>query len=154
MLEQIALNAAVAQAEKSYNEGGLPIGAALVVGDEIVALGHNQRHQERDSVAHAELDCLRNGGLLSATAYEEAILYSTLSPCWMCAGAARLYRIPRVVVADQGLDTPGAEQWRANEVFFEGAGISYEVHAHQEMINLFRRFLQERPEQWNGDVGR
>ena len=153
-MEQTALDAAVAQARKGYDEGGLPIGAALVVDDHLVAVGHNRREQHSDSVAHAELDCLRNAGLLPASMYQQSTLYSTLSPCWMCAGAARLYQIPRVIVADAGIDAPGAEQWRATPEFFAEAGIAYQVHQHPEMIALFQQFLRERPEQWNGDVGR
>ena len=147
------LESAVWQAKKSLSEGGLPIGAAMVCDDTILSVGHNRRDQHDDSIAHAELDCIRAAGLLTADIYSRAVIYSTLAPCWMCAGAIRLYGIPRVVVADDGFGVPGAQRWRANEAYFEDAGIQYQVERHAEMIGLFREFLRSSPEKWSGDVG-
>lgn len=148
-----ALALAVEQAQRGLSEDGLPIGSTLLVRGELAASGRNRREQQQDSVAHAELDCLRNAGLLPAADYADAVLLSTLSPCWMCAGAARLYGVRRIVVADEGLDVPGQEDWRASGEFFEQAGIAYELRADDEMIRLFRDFLRDRPQQWSGDVG-
>lgn len=125
----------------------------LASADQVLATGHNRRMQNRDSIAHAELDCLRRAGLLTAETYSSSVIYSTLSPCWMCAGAIRLYGIPKVVVADEGADVEGSERWRANEEFYQAAGIEYVVCPHDEMMNLFRDFLKRSPEKWWGDVG-
>ena len=78
------LDAAIEQARQGLLGGGIPIGSVLVIGDEIVARGHNQRIQRGSSVLHAEMDCLENAGRLTATDYKRAVLYSTLSPCDMC----------------------------------------------------------------------
>ncbi len=147
------IESAVRQAQMSVAEGGLPIGAVLASADQVLATGHNRRIQNRDSIAHAELDCLRQAGLLTAETYTQSVIYSTLSPCWMCAGAIRLYGIPKVVVADSGKDVAGSERWRATEDFYDAAGIELVVCAHDQMINLFRDFLQQFPEKWWGDVG-
>ena len=147
------LEAAVQQAKESYSQGGLPIGAAFASDSKLLATGHNQREQNKDAVAHAELDCLRAAGLVDAETYANSTLYSSLSPCWMCAGAIRLYGIRKVVIADEALDVVGQERWRADDAFYQAAGIEFIVHPHQEMIDLFRRFLRESPEKWSGDVG-
>ena len=80
------MRAAVDQTEIGLQEGGIPIGAALVLGGEVVALGHNRRVQERNRVLHAEIDCFRNAGL--EVGVRGATLYSILMPCYLCAGAA------------------------------------------------------------------
>lgn len=147
------IESAVWQAKKSMSEGGLPIGAVLATSNTVLSTGHNRRVQSQDSVAHAELDCLRSAGLLTAETYANSVIYSTLSPCWMCAGAIRLYGIPKVVVADFGDDVAGSDRWRATADYYDAAGIDYVVAAHEEMRRLFRDFLQRCPEKWWGDVG-
>ncbi len=94
------LKAAYEEAEKGLKEGGVPIGAVLVIDGKIVGRGHNQRVQQGSPVLHAEIDCLENAGRLGASEYKRATLYSTLSPCDMCSGAALLYKIPRIVVGE------------------------------------------------------
>ncbi len=84
------LDAAVAQAEKSWSEGGIPIGSVLVdPSGTIVARGHNQRVQSGDPTAHAEVSCIRNAG--RRRDWRELTLVSTLSPCHMCSGTAILF---------------------------------------------------------------
>src|SRR5262245_57100108 len=94
------LEAALAEARKGLDEGGIPIGSVLVVDAQIVGRGHNQRVQQGSVIRHAEMDCLENAGRLRAADYRRAVPYTTLSPCDMCTGAALLYRIPRVVVGE------------------------------------------------------
>ena len=79
------MDAAIAQARKSLSEGGIPIGSALARNGALLAVGHNKRVQESDPVAHAEIDCLRNAGRRGS--FRETVLYSTLVPCSLCAGA-------------------------------------------------------------------
>ena len=85
---------AIAEAKKSAASGGIPIGAALVRGNTVIATGHNQRIQKSSAILHAEMDCLENAGRLTAKEYADCTLYSTLSPCEMCSGAILLYKIP------------------------------------------------------------
>src|SRR5271167_1701550 len=94
------LDAAIEEARKGLAEGGIPIGSVLVIDNRIVGRGHNRRVQRGSAILHAEMDCLESCGRLSSRDYRRAVLYSTLSPCDMCSGAALLYRIPRVVIGE------------------------------------------------------
>src|SRR5690349_25092111 len=94
------LEAAIAEAKKGLDEGGIPIGSVLVIDGRIVGRGHNRRVQQGSAVLHAEMDCLENAGRLRASDYARATIYSTLSPCDMCSGAILLYGIPRVVIGE------------------------------------------------------
>ena len=94
------LDAAISEARMGREEGGIPIGSALMIDGEIVGRGHNRRVQRSSVVLHAEMDCLENAGRLPASAYGRATLYTTLSPCDMCTGAALLYGIPKVVIGE------------------------------------------------------
>ena len=94
------LEAAIEEAKTGMAAGGIPIGSVLVIDDQIVGRGHNQRVQKDSAVLHAEIDCLENAGRISAAEYRRATLYSTLSPCDMCSGAALLYGIPRIVIGE------------------------------------------------------
>ena len=91
---------AIKEAEKSFNEGGIPIGAVLVKDDEVISKGHNRLIQNDSAILHAELDAIENAGRLNYEDYIECTLYTTLSPCPMCAGAIILYNIPRVVIGE------------------------------------------------------
>src|SRR6476660_9782387 len=92
------MEAAIAQARKSRDEGGIPIGSALTRGDELIAVGHNKRVQESDPVTHAEIDCLRKAGRLGS--FHDTTLYSTLMPCYLCAGAVVQFGIKKVIVGE------------------------------------------------------
>ena len=94
------MQVAIEEAKKGLASGGIPIGSSLVIDGEIVGRGHNRRVQRGSSVLHAEMDCLENAGRLSAADYARSVLYSTLSPCDMCSGAALLYKIPHIVVGE------------------------------------------------------
>src|SRR5437773_1823312 len=92
------MQAAIAQARKSRSEGGIPIGSALARAGKLVAVGHNERVQESDPVTHAEIDCLRNAGRLGN--FHNTVLYSTLMPCYLCAGATVQFGIKKVIVGE------------------------------------------------------
>ena len=76
--DQALMDAAFAQAEKGFAEGGIPIGAVLARGETILATGHNRRVQDGDPMAHGEMDCLRAAGRLRS--YAGLTLYTTLTP--------------------------------------------------------------------------
>lgn len=144
-VDQLALEAAIQQAEKSRREGGIPIGAALVnPHGVVVALGHNLRVQTGDPTAHAETVCLRNAG--RRRDWHTLTLASTLSPCAMCTGTAVLHRLPRVVIGEHRTFL-GREDWLAQ------AGIAARVVDDSRCVALMRRFIAERPELWNEDIG-
>ena len=110
------LEVAVAEARTGREEGGIPIGSALMVDGRVVGRGHNRRVQRGSVVLHAEMDCLENAGRLPAATYRRATLYTTLSPCDMCTGAALLYGIPRVVVGEHRTFLGGEELLRSRGV--------------------------------------
>ncbi|MCB9845066.1 MAG: nucleoside deaminase [Phycisphaeraceae bacterium] len=144
-VDRAALDAAVEQALKSLREGGIPIGSALVdASGRVVAAGHNLRVQSGDPTAHAEMVCVRNAG--RRRDWPSLTLATTLSPCAMCAGTAVLYRIPRVVVGER-------RSFRGREDWLVEAGILI-VHAYDpRCIDLMERFIRERPDLWNEDIG-
>ncbi|MCL4210149.1 MAG: nucleoside deaminase [Phycisphaerales bacterium] len=141
------LREAIIQAEKSWREGGIPIGSVLVrheTGD-IVARGHNQRVQTGDPTAHAEVDCIRNAG--RRRDWRELTLVSTLSPCPMCSGTAILFRIPRVVVGEHRTFMD-AEDWMKRN------GIDVTVMDDERCVALMERLQREKPDLWAEDIGK
>ena len=140
------LEAAIEEAKKGMAEGGIPIGSALVIDGQIIALGHNQRVQKGSSVLHAEMDCLENAGRLKAADYRRATLYSTLSPCDMCSGAVLLYGISKVVVGEN-LTFSGPED------YLKSRGVEVTVVDNHECRQLMETFIEKNPELWNEDIG-
>lgn len=139
------LNAAIEQAQKSWNEGGIPIGSVLVdMKGAIVARGHNMRVQNGDPTAHAEVSCIRNAG--RRRDWSELTLISTLSPCPMCSGTAILFRIPRVIVGENRTFM-GAEDWMRSN------GIDVTVLDDARCVELMQRLQREKPELWAEDIG-
>ena len=134
---------ALAQARKSYAEGGLPIGAVMVVNDAIVASGHNRRVQDGDPTAHGEMDCLRNAGRRAR--YGDVTLYTTLSPCMMCAGTIVQFGIPRVVVGED-------KNFTGNIVLLRQRGVEVVLADDPDCIALMARFIAEKRELWNEDI--
>ncbi len=140
------LAAAIEEARAGLAEGGIPIGSVLVVDGEIVGRGHNRRVQQGSAVLHAEMDCLEQAGRLSAAEYQRAVLYSTLSPCDMCSGAALLYGIPRIVVGEN-------RTFQGPEDYVRGRGVDLEILDDSACIELMTEFIEAKPELWNEDIG-
>lgn len=139
------LNAAIKQAEKSWAEGGIPIGAVLVdAKNQIVAQGHNERVQNSDPTAHAEIVCLRNAGRRKD--WNLLSLVSTLSPCIMCSGAILLFGIKSVFVGEN-------KTFLGAENLMRSKGVEIEVLNNERCVTLMRRMQNERPELWNEDIG-
>lgn len=132
------------QARKSANEGGVPVGACLVHEGETIAIGHNRRQQEKTIVLHGETDCLRQAGLFGR--WPECTMYTTLSPCMMCAGTIVQFRIPRVVIGDN-------VNFGGNEDFLRGRGVEVSVLNVPDMVDYFAEWMARNPEIWNGDIG-
>jgi cytosine deaminase len=137
---------AVAQARIGAAEGGIPIGAALVVGAEVLGAGRNRRVQLGSAIRHGETDALEAAGRLPATVYARATMYTTLSPCHMCTGAALLYKIPRVVIGENRTYMGAEELLRQHHV-------EVVVLDDEECAELMRRFIAEQPSLWNEDIG-
>ncbi len=140
------LAAAIEEAKKGVTEGGIPIGSVLVIDEQIVGRGHNQRVQKGSAVLHAEMDCLENAGRLKAPDYRRATLYSTLSPCDMCSGTVLLYGISEVVIGEN-------RTFRGPEDYVQSRGVKIVVADNQECRQLMEKFINEHPELWNEDIG-
>ena len=136
---------ALAEARAGLTEGGLPIGSILVRAGQVIARGHNRRVQNNDPMAHAEIDCLTKAGRLPT--YHDTVLYSTLMPCYLCAGAVVQFGIPKVVVGDT-LNFSGAVD------FLRSKGVEVVDLRDPDCIDLMGKFIQQNPKLWNEDIGR
>ena len=140
------MQAAIEEARKGRAAGGIPIGSVLVLDGEIIGRGHNQRVQKGSTIRHAEMDCLEEAGRLPASTYKRATLYSTLSPCDMCSGAALLYGIPQVVVGEN-------KTFQGPEEYVRSRGVKVEVLDDPDCIAMMEEFIAAEPTLWNEDIG-
>ena len=141
------LAAAIAEARAGLAEGGIPIGSVLVIDGRIAGRGHNRRVQRQSAILHAEMDCLENAGRLSASDYKRSTLYSTLSPCHMCSGAALLYGIPRIVIGEN-------RTFRGPEDYVRSRGVRLEIVDDPDCVQLMRDFIAAHPGLWHEDIGK
>ena len=143
------MNAALDEASTGAVEGGIPIGAALVDDGRLVATGRNRRLQDLASIMHAEINCLYNASRNGVQSFRGMMMYSTLMPCHMCAGAIVQFGITKVVAGESsnfqeanGFDT------------LKRHGIEVIDLDLDEAKQLLGRFIEANPEQWNEDIGR
>ena len=102
MKKEFLMREALVQAKKALKKGEVPIGAVVVLGDKIIGRGYNQPITTKDPTAHAEIIALKEASnRLENYRLNEAIIYTTLEPCLMCAGALVHARIKKVVFAAQ-----------------------------------------------------
>ena len=140
------LGHAIEQARIGLAEGGVPVGAALVVDDEVLAVGRNRRVQQNSAIRHGETDALEQAGRLPASVYRRATMYTTLSPCDMCSGAILLYGIPRVVMGENRTFVGGEDELRSR-------GVEVVNLDSDECVQLMNAFIAAHPEIWNEDIG-
>jgi cytosine deaminase len=138
--------AAIQEAKKSLQEGGIPIGSVLVKGGKIIGRGHNRRVQKKSAILHAEMDCLENAGRLKAKDYKKCTLYSTLSPCSMCTGAILLYKIPTVIIGEN-------TTFKGPENYSKKQGVSLINLNLKECKDLMNEFIKNNPKLWDEDIG-
>lgn len=139
------LELAIAEAKKGKAEGGIPIGSVLVKDGKLIAGGHNRRIQDNDPVTHAEIDCLRNAGRIGS--FHGTTLYSTLMPCYLCAGAVVQFGIKKVVVGED-------ENFKGAKEFMESKGVEVINMNSDECKEMMREFIQEHPDIWWEDIGK
>ena len=140
------MEAAFEEAQKGYDEGGIPIGSVLVYQGKILGRGHNRRVQAGSVVLHGEMDALENAGRQPAAVYRQCTLYTTLSPCPMCSGTILLYGIPKVVIAEN-------RTFMGEEELLRGKGVQVEVTDDSACYELMQKFIREKPALWNEDIG-
>lgn len=136
--------AAIAEAEKGLAEGGIPIGSVLVKDGKLIASGHNKRVQEDNPILHGEMDCLFNAGRVGS--YRDTVIYSTLMPCYMCAGTIVQFRIPKVIVGE-------SRTFSGARAFMEANGVEVVDLDLPECVKMMTEFIANKPELWNEDIG-
>jgi len=132
------------EAQKSFDQAGIPIGSVLVRNDVVIAAGHNQRVQKGDPIAHGEMDCIRAGGRQKS--YRDTTIYTTLSPCMMCSGTIVQFGIPRVVIGEN-------RTFGGNEAFLRQRGVEVLVLDDPGCKALMDRFIAKYPTVWREDIG-
>ena len=137
-------SAAVEQARRNFNAGAVPIGSLLVCDGKIIGHGRNRRHAG-NAILHAEIDCLQDAGRLSADVYQRCTLYSTLSPCPMCSGAALLFKIPHVIVGE-------SVTFQGPQALLEANDVRVEVLQNRECIEMMVTFMAANVELWAEDI--
>jgi cytosine deaminase len=140
------LAAAVDEAERGLEEGGIPIGAVLVADGVVLGSGHNQRVQLGSVIRHGETDALENAGRRKAGMYRRSTMYTTLSPCDMCSGAMLLYGIPRVVIGEN-------RSYMGAEHLLRARGVEVIVANDDVCVAMMEEFTAARPDLWNEDIG-
>ncbi len=138
------MKAAIDEAKIGQSQNGIPIGSVLVKDGKIVGRGHNKRVQDNDPVTHAEIDCLRNAGRVGS--YKGTVLYSTLMPCYLCAGAVVQFGIKKVY-AGESETFPGAKE------FMQSHGVEVIDLNNEECKNMMNEFIANNPKLWNEDIG-
>ena len=136
--------AAIEEAKKGRDSGGIPIGSVLVKDEKIIGRGHNQRVQKGNPILHAEIDCLQNAGRIGS--YTGAVLYSTLMPCYLCSGAVVQFGIKKVVVGESTSLEGGRE-------FMEAHGVEVVDLELDECKTLMETFMKDQPTLWKEDIG-
>lgn len=138
------MDAAIDEAKTGRSEGGIPIGSVLVREGRIIGRGHNRRVQKGDPVIHAEIDCLMNAGRIGS--FRDTVLYSTLMPCYLCAGAAVQFRIPKVVVGE-------SRTFSGARAFMEAHGIEVVDLDLDSCVRMMEDFIRTNPQLWDEDIG-
>jgi len=139
------IEAAIEEANKSYAQGGIPIGSVLVKESKIIGRGHNQRVQNNDPMAHAEIDCLRNAGRIGS--YKETVLYSTLMPCYLCGGAIVQFGIKKVIVGE-------SRTFEGCEEFMKQHGVEVINLDNDECFTMMQDFIKKNHDLWFEDIGK
>ena len=135
---------AIDEAKIGLSEGGIPIGSVLVKDGKLIAKGHNKRVQEQNPILHGEMDCLNNAGRIGN--YKNAVIYSTLMPCYMCAGTIVQFKIKKVIVGE-------SKTFSGAKEFMESHGVEVIDLNNDECIAMMEHFIKENPALWNEDIG-
>lgn len=144
MIQDPFMQAALDAARQGLAEGGIPIGSALVKDGKLIAVGHNKRVQEQNPILHGEMDCLNNAGRVGS--YRDTVIYSTLMPCYMCAGTIVQFKIPKVIVGESRT-FPGAVD------FMRSHGVEVIDLDLPECYEMMGDFIEAHPLLWNEDIG-
>ena len=137
------MQAAIDEARLGRSQGGIPIGSVLIRDGKIIGRGHNKRVQEDSAIKHGEMDCLTNAGRQHS--YRDTIIYTTLMPCYMCAGTIVQFKIPKVMVGE-------SRTFGESRAFLESHGVEVVDLDLQECVTLMDEFIAAEPMLWNEDI--
>ena len=137
------MQAAIDEARMGRAQGGIPIGSVLVRDGQLVARGRNKRVQENNAIKHGEMDALMNAG--RQRTYRDTVLYTTLMPCYMCAGTIVQFKIPKVIVGE-------SRTFGESKEFLESHGVEVVILDLQECVDMMNEFIAAEPELWNEDI--
>ena len=135
---------AIQEAKDGLAEGGIPIGSVLIKDGKLVAQGRNKRVQEDNPILHGEMDCLNNAGRVGS--FKNTVIYSTLMPCYMCAGTIVQFKIPKVIVGE-------SKTFDGAREFMESHGVEVVDLENPECISMMENFIENNPKLWNEDIG-
>ncbi|MCX6113370.1 MAG: nucleoside deaminase [Proteobacteria bacterium] len=138
------IKAAIEEARIGMGQGGIPIGSVLVKDGKIIGRGHNKRVQENNPVVHAEIDCLMNAGRIGK--YKGTVLYSTLMPCYLCAGAIVQFGIKKVIAGENKTFNGALD-------FMKQHGVEVIDLDLDECKNMMKNFIEKNPDLWKEDIG-
>jgi cytosine/creatinine deaminase len=136
------LQATYEEACLAAEEGGVPIGSVLVLDGKIVGRGHNRQKQLNSIIRHAEMDCIDRAVGLSNADFRRGTLYTSLSPCDMCAGGILFFGIPRIVIAEN-------QNYHGAEDLLHARGVEVIVLNDPQFIEMLRQFDRDHPGLWN-----
>ncbi|MEI6080507.1 MAG: nucleoside deaminase [bacterium] len=139
------MKAAIEEARRGMEEGGIPIGSVLVKDGKIIGRGHNKRVQENNPMVHAEIDCLMKAGRVGS--YKGAVLYSTLMPCYLCAGAVVQFGIKKVIAGEN-------QTFNGALAFMMQHGVEVVDLDLDECKDMMKEFIEKNPDLWNEDIGK
>ena len=137
------MQAAIAEARLGRSQGGIPIGSVLVRDGKIIGRGRNKRVQEDSAIKHGEMDCLTNAG--RQRSYRDTVIYTTLMPCFMCAGTIVQFKIPKVMVGE-------SRTFGESRAFLESHGVEVIDLDSQECVDMMAEFIAAEPALWNEDI--
>ncbi len=138
------MQAAIDEARLGRSQGGIPIGSPLARAGKINARWPNRREQEKNPILHGEMDCLNNAGRIGS--YKGTTIYSTLMPCYMCAGTIVQFKIKKVVVGE-------SRTFAGAKEFMESHGVEVIDLDLPECVQMMEEFIAAEPELWNEDIG-
>ncbi|GEN79873.1 nucleoside deaminase [Actinotalea fermentans] len=150
------MRAAYDVALEGYRSGGIPIGAVIVYRGEIIGRGHNSRFQRSNPILHGEMTAFENAGRQPAEVYRESTLYTTHSPCTMCAGTTLLFGVPRLVIGEEihsRRNTNYLGSGKLPSEFLRSIGMEVTVHDDLACYEILERFAHEKPDVWAEDIG-
>ena len=141
-MTDIYLQATIEEAQKAMTEGGVPIGSVLVLDGKIVSRGHNRQKQMNSIIRHAEIDCIDNAVELTNADFRRTVIYTSLSPCEMCAGAIVFFKIPKVIIAEN-------QNYHGAEEYLRAQGVDVVVLNDTQCIGMLKEFDRNNPGDWN-----